>query len=103
MIFTNLNVDDLENAKQTCCRWKYLICNSIHLWKCLIQNFCDNNVSLRQILQMTIYSDIVNDPYKLECFYKKLLKVEENVLSNNYRVRTINCLEAETGVRKRKS
>ena len=95
MIFSNLNVDDLENARQTCSRWKHLISSSIHLWKCLIQKFCDKNVPLKKLLQMSIYSDISNNATKLEIFFKKLLKVDENVLSNNYRVRTLNCLEAE--------
>ena len=42
-----------------------------------------------------MYKTILKSADKLELFYKKLVKIEDNFLSNNYRVRTLNCLEAE--------
>ena len=44
---------------------------------------------------MRMYKNIQKTAEKLEQFYRKLVKIEENFLSNNYRVRTLNCLEAE--------
>jgi len=95
MIFTHLSLEDLENVKATCSSWKNLISNSVHLWKSLTIKFCDKNKSYLDLLQKSIFSDISNNASKLESFYRKLLKVDQNVMSNNYRVRTFNCLEAE--------
>ena len=95
MVFSNLTLEELDTARKTCLRWKSLISNSVHLWKCMIKKHCDSKQSLKKIPEFSIYNDIVNNSEKLEIFYRKLLKIENNVLSNNYRVRTIDCLEAE--------
>lgn len=42
-----------------------------------------------------MYKSILKSPSKLEQFYRKLVKIDENLLSNNYRVRTLNCLDVE--------
>ena len=85
MIFTHLSLEDLENVKATCSSWKNLISNSVHLWKSLTIKFCDKNKSYLDLLQKSIFSDISNNATKLESFYRKLLKVDQNVMSNNYR------------------
>ena len=42
-----------------------------------------------------MYKNILKSSSKLEQFYRKLVKIDDNFLSNNYRVRTLNCLDVE--------
>ena len=97
MIFTHLDAESLEHSKHVCKKWKNLVETSVHLWKSLIRRFCYQNKSMEKMLKLSVYRDIISDATKLEILYRKLLKVEQNVISSNYRVRTINCLEVEVG------
>ena len=42
-----------------------------------------------------MFKNILKNPNKLEQFYRKLVKIDDNFLTNNYRVRTLNCLDVE--------
>eukprot|EP00092_Neocalanus_flemingeri_P029879 GFUD01032444.1.p1 GENE.GFUD01032444.1~~GFUD01032444.1.p1 ORF type:complete len:435 (+),score=91.99 GFUD01032444.1:46-1350(+) len=95
IVFSNLDLDSLENARNTSKKWNNLIKTSVHLWKSLVNQHCASNKPRKEILQMQMYKEIQKSAEKLEQFYRKLVKIEENFLSNNYRVRTLNCLEAE--------
>ena len=95
LVFSNLDLDSVDNARKTCKKWNSLIKTSVHLWKSLINSYCAFNKPKQEILKMQMYRNIQKAPDKLEQFYRKLVKIEENFLSNNYRVRTLNCLEVE--------
>ena len=88
VILAQLDVETLMSAKLVCRKWHDLITKSVQLWKRLIRELCLENRNMRQCLEMQIYRDIVNDSERLQQFYKKLRRVERNVQSNNYRVRT---------------
>ena len=95
IVFTNLELKDIGSVRLVCTGWQSLINTSVHLWKCLIRKYCDKKNYLREILNLSIYKNILNSPTKLEKFYRKLHLIQDNLLGNNYRVRTIDCLEAE--------
>ena len=95
IVFTNLELKDIDVARQVCTMWQSLINTSVHLWKCLIKNYCDKKKYSKEILELSIYENIISSAEKLEKFYRKLVIIQDNLTKNNYRVRTIDCLEAE--------
>ena len=95
LIFSNLSLEDIDNVKLVCKHWKELTETSVHLWKTQILQFCDSNPYYKPVLAMNIFSENVNSPDKLQKLCRKLQIVGDNVSTKNYRVRTINCLEAE--------
>ena len=94
-ILAQLDLETLMSAKQVCKTWHDLVNKSVQLWKSLVRELCRQNPHLQQCLHMQIYQDIVNDSERLQQFYKKLRRVDSNLNTNNYRVRTIDCLSAE--------
>lgn len=100
VILAELDYETLMSAKLVCKKWHDLVTRSVQLWKRLIREFCLQNQNMKQCLDMQIYKDIVSDSERLQHLYRKLRRVERNVQSNNYRVRTIDCLLAEADGKK---
>jgi len=95
LVFSNLDLASLDNSRKTCKTWNTLIATSVQLWKSLITRFCAIHTHKQYILEMQMYKNILKSSSKLEQFYRKLVKIDDNFLSNNYRVRTLNCLDVE--------
>jgi len=100
LILTKLDLQTLMSSKLVCRKWQDLISKSVQLWRCRVIELCQQSQNLRPCLEMQIYKDIRNDCDRLQVLYKKLRKVRSNVTSNNYRVRTIDCLLAEVDEKK---
>jgi len=95
LVFSYLDLESLDIASSTCKKWRMLISDSVQIWKSLIRRHCAEHKQKQLILQMPMFKQIMNSSEKLQCFYKKLIKIEDNVRSNKCRVRTLNCLDAE--------
>jgi len=95
LVFSHLDLESLDIASSTCKKWSILISESVQIWKSLIRHHCAEHKQKQLILQMPMFKQIMNSSEKLQCFYRKLIKIEDNVRSNKCRIRTLNCLDAE--------
>merc|ERR1719397_1424472 len=103
MIFSCLNIDSIDSARKVCTAWQDLIRTSLSLWKSLVIQFCLKDESKSEFLKLPIYRNL-KSAFELECFLRKLVKPDDNLLNNKFAVRTLNCLEAEVkGIRVIKS
>jgi len=103
MIFSCLNIDSIDSARKVCTAWQDLIRTSLSLWKSLVIQFCLKDESKSEFLKLPIYRNL-KSAFELECFLRKLVKLDDNLLNNKFAVRTLNCLEAEVkGIRVIKS
>ena len=95
LVFSHLDLTSLDSARRTSKTWNTLIATSVQLWKSLITKYCSIHTHKQNMLEMQMFKNILKNPNKLEQFYRKLVKIDDNFLTNNYRVRTLNCLDVE--------
>lgn len=95
IVFQYLDSESLILAKLTCKSWLELIDTSVLLWKARIRHHCVSHPGHLPLLHLPIYTQIKQSAPRLQLFLRKLSRLQDNLVNNRYKVRTIDCLEAE--------